>query len=274
MPAWCWVRPLQFCQVSRPMRDRDRQCPGQTLLSSLGTILLRDPLHGPGRWGGACAHLLCKIQSLLACSLPAPFCFEEGQSSFCNTSKRRAEAANAGRFPAKLQPVKGLFDSLSPPRSSPTVACSSQGWQEKASDALGPAKELKPVVVMGLVCPWLCVSGKSTYTEHPVWEPAVQCAGWQDARGGQEPIYPLFWASFSKQLCGRVDVFVMRLFYWKQRFSCMPRPFHPSAKGPTVQEDFPDHPAQAGFPPALLPPSLLIAGTNQRLQIISSAPNR
>lgn len=30
---------------------------------------------------------------------------------------------------------------------------------------------LENVVIMGLVCLWLCVSGKSTRIEHPVWEP-------------------------------------------------------------------------------------------------------
>lgn len=49
------------------------------------------------------------------------------------------------------------------------------------------------------------------------------------------------------------SVFVARLLFWKQRCSCVPWPFCPSAKGPTVKEDCPDHPPQAGFPQACPP---------------------
>lgn len=58
--------------------------------------------------------------------------------------------------------------------------------------------------------------------------------------------------------------FVARLLFWMQRCSCVPWPFCPSAKGPAVKEDCPDHPPQAAFPQPCLPQSFLIAGTNQR----------
>lgn len=68
--------------------------------------------------------------------------------------------------------------------------------------------------------------------------------------------------------------FVARLLFWKQTCSCVPWPFCPSAKGPAVKEDCPDHPPQAGFPQACLPQLFLIANTDQRWQIISNVSRR
>jgi len=88
------------------------------------------------------------------------------------------------------------------------AAGSSQGQPGKAPDVLGPVEELKPVAVMGLACPWLCVPGKPACTEHPVWEPgsmACWLAGRLPRAGAVHPLSP---ESFSKRLCGGVDVSV------------------------------------------------------------------
>lgn len=69
---------------------------------------------------------------------------------------------------------------------------------------LGPVKELKQVVVMGLVCLWLCVPGKSTHTEHPVWELAGRMPG-----EGRRP-------SITLPEQASQSSFVVRLLFWKR----------------------------------------------------------
>lgn len=115
---------------------------------------------------GACWHIACWHYSA----------FRRGNLHFLTplkTGQRLGELLMQGRFlaGAKLQYIEGRFDNAIPRQSFPMVAlqhAAASGGEERLQMN---SVLLENMVIMGLVCPWLCVSGKSTRTEHPVWEP-------------------------------------------------------------------------------------------------------
>lgn len=163
------------------------------------------------------------------------------------TSQRLGELLVQGRVPAGavLQYLKG--------KALRWWCCGTR--QGTGTGALRPpsATGLKHVAAPGPVCSRLCVPGK-IHVYRTSCPGAKQCsapAGRTPAEGSSPSIPPPERVSQRGFVVG--SVFVARLLFWKQRCSCVPWPFCPSAKGPAVKEDCPDHPPQAGFPQACPP---------------------